>query len=279
MVRAHSRNAAALCLVTVLGLPLGSACSLDRAGLAMGNASTSLGGAPGAAAGGQSTESAGGAGGAGPGGAGGTGSSGASGGGIATGGVFGAAGAGSHEGFDGGSEMGGSDGGSGGIGVPDCSSYPSAVSFVTPTDGLAHCYWTHADQLDWNSSERTCASEGGTLATILSSEENLFVLGLSLEAGLFQTPPMMPSTAAISLGATDGKMSSDRSGPGPYSWVTGEPWSYTNWHPSQPDGSCYCSAPGADCQCDHWLAMGPDGSWYDRQEATGRSFVCETIAR
>jgi hypothetical protein len=156
--------------------------------------------------------------------------------------------------------------------------FPSAFSFVTPTDGLAHCYWTHADQLDWESSEKACGYEGGTLATILSSEENVFVLGLSLQAGLFQMPPMTTTTVAISLGATDGKGSGDPSGPGIYSWVTGEPWSYANWHPSQPDGSCSCAAPGADCQCDHWLAMGPDGSWYDRPEAAGRSFVCEAIA-
>ena len=259
MVRPHSSEAVALCLLALLSLRLGSACSLNRQGLAPGDASTSPSGAPGAA-GGPSTESAGGV--------------------RGTGGdVFGAGGAGAQKDFDSGSEMGSSGGGAGGPRAAGCSSFPSAASFVTPTDGLAHCYWTHADLLDWNSSEKTCVNEGGTLATILSSEEDVFVLGLSLEAGLFQMPPMMPSTIAISLGAMDGKMSSDQSGPGTYSWVTGEPWSYTNWHPSQPDGSCYCATPGADCQCDHWLAMGPDGSWYDRQEATGRSFVCEGIAR
>ncbi len=276
MVRAHSSKAFALCLLTMLGLRLGSACSLDRVGLGLEGTSTSLGGATGAGAGGGSTESAGGVDSAGLGGSGNSGSSGANGAGMATAGI---SGAGSAGGFDGGSKMSGSDGGAAGRSVPDCSSFPSAVPFVTPTDGLAHCYWTHTEQVDWNTSERTCANEGGTLATILSSAENVFVLGLSLEAGLFEMAATMPSTVVISLGATDGKMNGDQSGPGTYSWVTGEPWGYTNWHPSQPDGSCYCATAGADCQCDHWLAMGPDGSWYDRQEATGRSFVCEAIAR
>jgi hypothetical protein len=164
-------------------------------------------------------------------------------------------------------------GGGGNSGHPDCSSFPSGGSTTLSSDGLQHCYWTHSDQLDWNSSESSCVGEGGTLATILSDQENSFVVDLLTQAGLFQG-------SGVSLGATDGKASTDMSGPGTYAWVTGEPWGYAPWHPSQPDGSCNsCAVPGVDCGCDHWLVLTMDGTWYDRPEATPRPFVCEAIAR
>ncbi len=164
-------------------------------------------------------------------------------------------------------------GGGGSSGHPDCSSFPSGSSTTLSSDGLQHCYWTHSDQLDWNSSESSCEGEGGTLATILSDQENTFVFDLSMQAGLFLG-------SGVSLGATDGKASTDMSGPGTYAWVTGEPWGYTNWHMSQPDGSCNsCTPPDLACGCDHWLVLIMDGTWYDRPEATPRPFVCEAIAR
>ncbi|HVV53508.1 MAG TPA: C-type lectin domain-containing protein, partial [Polyangia bacterium] len=148
--------------------------------------------------------------------------------------------------------------------------FPAGSSFVTPTDGLLHCYWIHNQPADWQSSESTCVGEGGTLATILSEPENMFVLGILLQARSFMNN-------GVSLGATDGRQSDDKSGVGQYAWVTGEPWGYTNWHMGQPDGSCDCQGP--QCVCDHWLVMINDGSWYDRPEATPRPYVCEAVAR
>ena len=54
---------------------------------------------------------------------------------------------------------------------------------------------------------------------------------------------------------------------------------YTNWHASQPDGSCSCQFNNSSCDCDHWLAMGNDGTWYDRDDGTTRPYVCEAVAR
>jgi hypothetical protein len=145
-------------------------------------------------------------------------------------------------------------------------------SFTTPTDGLLHCYWTHSDATDWDSSESRCVSEGGTLATILSSQENMFVLQILLQANLFKGD-------GVSLGATDGKSTGDKSGVGQYAWVTGEPWGvYINWHLGQPDGSCMCQG-GNVCVCDHRMVMLNDGTWYDRAASTARPFVCEAVAR
>jgi hypothetical protein len=162
--------------------------------------------------------------------------------------------------------------GTGGSHPPSCSPFPTGSSFTTPTDGLLHCYWIHSDTTDWDSSESRCVSEGGTLATILSSQENMFVFQLLLQAGLFKGD-------GVSLGATDGKANDDKSGAGQYAWVTGEPWgSYINWHMGQPDGSCMCQGANS-CVCDHRMVMINDGTWYDRAASTARPYVCEAVAR
>ena len=144
---------------------------------------------------------------------------------------------------------------------------------MTPTDGRLHCYWIHSDVADWTSSESRCESEGGTLATILSSQENMFVLQVLLQGNLFKGD-------GVSLGAADGKSSSDKSGAGQYAWVTGEPWAYTNWHQDQPSGSCTCQGLGnTTCTCDHWLAIYNDGTWHDVGGNTARPYICEAVAR
>ena len=114
-------------------------------------------------------------------------------------------------------------------------------------------------------------SEGGTLATILSSQENMFVLHVLIQADLFQGE-------GVSLGATDGKPSNDKTGGGQYAWVTGKPWSYMNWHQGQPSGSCTCQLISS-CACDHWLTMYNDGTWHDGAASTARPYICEAVAR
>src|SRR6201999_391512 len=86
---------------------------------------------------------------------------------------------------------GGGSPGTGGMRGRDCSDFPSGSSFTTPTDGMLHCYWVHPELLDWNSSENACEKQGGTLATILSDDENQFVFQLASNANLFQSLPMV----------------------------------------------------------------------------------------
>jgi hypothetical protein len=145
-------------------------------------------------------------------------------------------------------------------------------TFTPPNESVLHCYWAHADTANWETAEATCVNEGGTLATILSSQENMAVLQLATRNMLFA------GMAVVWLGANDGKQSNDKSGPGTYAWVTGEPWGYINWHAMQPDGSCTCQLTNS-CACDHWLAVGMDGTWYDRADNTDRPYICEALAR
>jgi hypothetical protein len=202
------------------------------------------------------------------------GGSGAAGGTNGTGGMGVAAGSGGAAGATIGPGGAGGATGAGGVGgshSPSCSQFPAGASYVTPTDNLLHCYWVHSNSTDWTSSENSCVMEGGTLATVLSSQENMFVFGLLMRAGLF-------GGNGVSLGAWDSKASDDRSGSGSYAWVTGEAWSFTNWHSGRPDGACTCSV-GGSCACDHWLTMIYDGTWEDGSENTARPYVCEAIAR
>jgi Lectin C-type domain len=290
-------------------------CAVNRSGLSLaggGGASAGAGGSKGGAAGaaGGHAGTAGGApgivgtagtvgtggavGAAGTFGAGGTdatGSAGTSGGTAATGGAdatggggtIGAAGVDGQAGTTGnggGGQTGGTGGaggrmhgGGGNSGHPDCSPFPSGGSTTLSSDGLQHCYWTHGDPLLWTDAESTCEGEGGTLATILSAQENTFITQLAGQNQLSQ------GLNAVWLGASDGKASSDTSGPGTYTWVTGEAWGYQPWHPGQPDGSCNPCDAVDGCQCDHWLAFTADGTWYDRSESVPRPYVCEATAR
>ena len=162
----------------------------------------------------------------------------------------------------------GGSGGRGGVGGRVCADYPAmARSFVPPNDNnRAHCYWPHGNMQTWSQARMTCTNEGGHLVTILSEEENLFVVSIA------QFSPMYSDTW---IGATDGRTGSNANGPGTYSWVTGEVWNFDAWKGEEPDGACDECSGGQPCTCDHRGTLVSDGTWSDRWEGTPRGFVCE----
>jgi len=169
------------------------------------------------------------------------------------------------------SSVAGSGGGGAGTGgVSPCSVYPTGQTFRPPGE-TAHCYWFHAPRYAWYDAEYTCESKGGTLATSLSSAENTFLAQFATTS--------MPTTTTVWIGGSDGRASSENLGAGPFTWVTAEPLTYTNWAPGQPDGSCEgCMGPGtAGCLCEHRIALGVDGKWKDDWEGALHSFICEAI--
>jgi hypothetical protein len=181
----------------------------------------------------------------------------------------GGAGPGGRGGVSGGGGRGGASGRGGTSGNP-CVGYPSGVrSFVAPTDGRVHCYWPRMNQQNWSDAQLSCSIQNGHLVTIQSVEENLFVVSIAIFSGQF---------ADTWIGATDGKSSSDRTGPGTYRWVTNETWSYDNWAQGEPDGFCDQPCPnpnGQPCTCDHRGTMASDGTWIDMWSENSRSSVCE----
>ena len=201
--------------------------------------------------------------------AGGLGTAGSSGLGVAGSSGLGVAGS-SGPGLAGSSGLGGTGaGGRGGTAGNPCKTYPTGQAFTTPDDGRPHCYWFHSEKQTFTTARAQCRSEGGDLVSILSQPENDLVVGIGRFTGSFPQ---------LWIGGIDGKVASDRSGPGTYRWLTGEPWTYSNWNatpPAQPDGYCDPCSANQSCTCDHWATIAMDGTWYDFWEDNPRGFVCE----
>jgi hypothetical protein len=83
--------------------------------------------------------------------------------------------------------------------------------------------------LSWTSAEKAAEAEGGHLATITNQAENDFVFGLVNNGKYFKdySGPWLGGSAPLSRA---------KPGDGWY-WVTGEPWSYTNWNGSDLNNS------------------------------------------
>ena len=147
--------------------------------------------------------------------------------------------------------------------------YPAgAKSFVTPTDGRTHCYWPRSSSQTWSEAQQSCMLQNGYLVTILSAEENAFVISVAQFSAAFSD---------TWIGATDGKAGGDKSGAGTYRWVTNETWAYTSWETGQPDGFCDPCSGGQTCTCDHRAVLDMDGTWNDRWQDNARSSVCEAV--
>ena len=82
-------------------------------------------------------------------------------------------------------------------------------------------YFVFENTLSWQDAEAYCESVNGHLVTITSKEEQKFVANL-IKGG---------SRTAYWMGGTD--IGSE----GEWRWVTGEPFSYSNWSGCQPDNS------------------------------------------
>ena len=110
----------------------------------------------------------------------------------------------------------------------------------------------------WVAAEQYCESLGGHLATLTSKEENAYVYQLMRKAGY---------TSAY-FGLTD------KDDEGTWVWITGEPVSYTNWHPGEPNNE----NPNEDYSMFYFKF--DDGTWNDgdfggRTDKGGIAFICE----
>ena len=92
------------------------------------------------------------------------------------------------------------------------------------TDGGNNHYYevpVPIDRLSWDAAKQAAEAKGGYLATITSQAENDFIKGLLPTGNWFNW-----------IGGT--KLYPDGS-VGEWRWITGEPWSYTNWSPGNPN--------------------------------------------
>jgi hypothetical protein len=141
--------------------------------------------------------------------------------------------------------------------IPDCceqgvkctvGNYP--VQWRVEDGGNGHWYVRMLDASSWSSSREKCAQVGGHLATITSATENDFIHGV-----------VGANQAWIGGTQTPG---SCEPGCGWY-WITGEPWTYSNWSPGEPNNDL-----GQD-----FLNLYASGAWDDFYDPRPFQYVCE----
>jgi hypothetical protein len=114
--------------------------------------------------------------------------------------------------------------------------------FATPCGALlvqwtGNGHWYEArhtpDRIDWEAAQAQCAADGGYLATILSAEENEFVFALASGDSSFWYIDAFENGIGPWIGGIQvpGSLEPD----GGWHWITGEPWSYTNWASGEPN--------------------------------------------
>ena len=106
------------------------------------------------------------------------------------------------------------------------------VQWTVGSGGNGHWYELVGDNpLLWNDAKAFAEARGGYLATLTSPAENAFITDsiLSTLAGCH---------SCMWLGGYQDANSPHYSEPsGGWTWVTGEPWSYTNWDANEPGNS------------------------------------------
>jgi hypothetical protein len=115
--------------------------------------------------------------------------------------------------------------------------YADSLLVQNPDNG--HGYKRFDSEKTWSEARAYCDSIYGHLATITTANENNFVFSQIGIAGI-----------DIWLGGTD------ENSEGNWEWITGEPWSYTNWAAGQPDNCC-----GGQDYLDFWANA--VGQWDD----------------
>jgi hypothetical protein len=116
-------------------------------------------------------------------------------------------------------------------GAPDASRADADRGDAAVFSGNGHAYLAVATggPVTWSFAKGEAEKRGGHLATLTSPEENQFVYGLVRDRPeLFDSKDFGPWIGGVrtvkDAGAANG-----------WSWVTGEPWSYTLWGIGQPD--------------------------------------------
>jgi len=126
-------------------------------------------------------------------------------------------------------------------------SMPTSIAdprILNPANG--HLYLFINTGMPWTTAKEYCSMRGGYLVTIQDSAENEFVHELS--------------PGRTWLGATD------KDKEGNWTWVTGEPWTYTNWGEGEPN-SIHDN--------EDYLGTTSENIWYDWSEGFRENFVCE----
>jgi len=125
----------------------------------------------------------------------------------------------------------------------------------------------------WNNASLIASNRGGYLATISSSNENAFVFGLvshDTNFWILRDKWYGPWLGGVQLPGSPEPA-------GGWTWVTGEPFTYTNWGSGQPNNN-QTNLYGNENRIQFLGQTAPAGTWNDVNETNSpfvRSFIIE----
>jgi len=134
------------------------------------------------------------------------------------------------------------------------------IQWTVSSGGNGHWYdlYEAPSLISWGAAQQFAQSSGGYLATITSSEENAFL------ESIFGTAL---TTDLAWIGLTDVQTE------GVWQWVTGEPFSYSNWASGEPNDFCHNPA-----QCgEDYVHLQGGGVWNDLPDVSIRYAVIESV--
>jgi hypothetical protein len=125
--------------------------------------------------------------------------------------------------------------------------------------------------LTWNVASQLAQAQGGYLATINSSAENDFVFGLVNNPAFF--------TAYNGSGPALGGYNAGTPSNPNWSWVTGEPWTFTHWAPGTPDYADFGAGPEDRLEFFSFIGGTPANTWNDLQQNDGNigGYIVEVV--
>ncbi|XXT20353.1 C-type lectin domain-containing protein [Sorangium sp. So ce429] len=117
-----------------------------------------------------------------------------------------------------------------------------------------HDYLFCDGQESWTDAKATCASQGMSLLTLSDAEEEAWVVNL---ASSYSTQKWWTGL-------------NDRASEGSFGWDSGEPLSYSNWYPGEPNNA------GSNEDCGQLNRFYPELGWNDEPCSLHLRFICES---
>ncbi len=164
------------------------------------------------------------------------------------------------------------------VGLAGClcvTAHGARTQWPAAAGGNGHWYEAvhEPDGTNWTNANDAAMAAGGHLATATGAAENDFIFTL-IDDPKFWAPTSAVSSSGPWLGGYRPDPNPNNAASG-WAWVTGEPWSYTNWMQGEPNF--------ADENYLHYRATGPpqDKKWnnaYDAVTNTGRGYVVEYLS-
>jgi len=136
-----------------------------------------------------------------------------------------------------------------------------AVQWKVSDGGNGHWYECSDVASPWSIAKTAAEAMGGHLATINSSSENAFVHGIATVSGA--------GTWLGAIAPTGQCVSADA-----YGWVTGEPFDFTAWAPTEPNGGFG----SADCGLAYWYEASLGPRWNDVPQTWSCRYLTEWSA-